>query len=93
MATKINKTTRIRITLDKVIYCSSMIATHIKDMKITARLEHNIFVPLKGQADLLRSELTDLARKHPEHFTNSAHTLLGTTPDSGEGRHFIYGVY
>ena len=55
MANKINKTTRIRITLDKVIYCSSMIATHIKDMKITTRLEQNIFVPLKGQKDLLRS--------------------------------------
>lgn len=82
---KINKTTRIRITLDKVIYCSSMIATHIKDMKITTRLEQNIFVPLKGQKDILRSELEALARKYPDHFANSAHTMLGTLPSSETG--------
>lgn len=69
------RTTRIRLELDKLIYCSSQIATECRVHMI--RL-NQIFHPLKGHKDELERELRALARQRPQEFANQAHAILRT---------------
>lgn len=73
---EIQKTNRIRIGLDKTIYCSYRIVQEVREHCF--RLENNVMVPRKGQGVALESALASLARELPDHFPPSAHAILGT---------------
>lgn len=66
---KINKTSRIRIGNDRVVYTSSDMIRQLKHHLL--RL-NQVMVVKKDHMDELTRELSDLMRKHPDHFPHSS---------------------
>lgn len=77
MTQKIQTPNRVRYTLDKTVYCSSMIAREVRPL--TMRIQNNILVPLRGRAIELELKLQELCRQYPEHFMRGSRYLLKTT--------------
>lgn len=76
--TKVQCTCRIRLMYPRgaVVYCSSQLATQLKNEGLTTRMEMNVFVPLKDMGNLLQQRLRELAQKSPDQFAKSSLVLI-----------------
>lgn len=74
---KVQKTCRIRLTKAYTIYCSYKMVQEVRSLLVKG--EVNVYLPLKGKADELLSKVMELAQENPDHFSGTAHAILGTT--------------